>query len=283
MEGRDFETARIGWPIRLISRPSLPRSLNFASARAGARRNRPRSREQPFRNENARSEKATGLGKGEISKRANSVDRSVAFLDRRRRALSISHLRSWARVAFPGKISGELPDFPNADHSESSCLWAEARPAKNRPASATAIFRNGSNASAVAPAACQFRISARGRASPIPGEVVCGGWRIFGVSAVGPPESSHSGKGALAAKKRLARRRLRFRSLSNASPRPFPFSVLATALSRFLIRYVLRGPQIAIGCCRPPNSLRLNGEGGRAAAANWMRQRRHRCLSRKSG
>jgi len=52
------------------------------------------SREQPFRNENARSEKVAGVGKGGISKQLGSVGRSVGFIGRRPRALPISHLRA---------------------------------------------------------------------------------------------------------------------------------------------------------------------------------------------
>ena len=94
----DRSVGFIGRRARALPTSHL-RARRFQGRLIGRFTKRRPSRDKPFRNENARSEKATGLGKGEISKRLESVDRPVGFVGRRSRALLVSQLRAWARVA----------------------------------------------------------------------------------------------------------------------------------------------------------------------------------------
>ena len=80
--------------FRICARGSALPISGKAARKIGRFLKRRPFREQPFMGENARSEKATGVGKGGISKRVGSVDRSVGFIGRRARALPTSHLRA---------------------------------------------------------------------------------------------------------------------------------------------------------------------------------------------
>ena len=119
--GKGGISKRLGFVARSVGfigrrsralRISHLRARRFQGRLIGRFTKRRPSRDKPFRNENARSEKATGLGKGEISKRLESVDRPVGFVGRRSRARSISHLRARARVAdFREDYPGNRPIF----------------------------------------------------------------------------------------------------------------------------------------------------------------------------